>query len=257
MIDNFGFSPLNHSQKGYLIESLPVFLNHLSLVMPLINTLNNITFFIKNKDARYQIINDNFAKRCQITDKKKIIGKLAEDVFEYDLGRSYSEQDHQVMQAGKGIFNQLELHSYQSGALGWCITSKLPIYNYQQEIVGVAGISIDLQDVNLIRPSLNAKLSLAEKHIRLFFNTALKVQDLANIAELSITQLERQFKVIFQMTPQQMIQKKRLEHAIKLLGEDKSITEISASCGYTDHSAFTRKFKELTKLTPTQFKKKL
>ncbi len=248
---------LHLTETAYTVESLSGFLDHLGLIMPLINALPNITFFVKNTEARYQIANEHLAKRCKIASAKQLVNKLAEEVFDYHLGLGYSEQDFDVMKTKKGIANKLELHSYQSGALGWCLTTKLPILNKQEHVIGVVGISIDLQDDSLIRSTLNIKLSKAEKYISQYFHTAIKVQDLADIAELSISQLDRQFKAIFQMTPQQLIQKKRLEHAIKLLEQDISITEISSQCGYSDHSAFTRKFKELTTMTPSQFKKRL
>ncbi|MEX6002377.1 helix-turn-helix domain-containing protein [Providencia vermicola] len=42
---------------------------------------------------------------------------------------------------------------------------------------------------------------------------------------------------------------------MELLEEDHSITEISIKCAYADHSAFCRKFKEMTTMTPSQFKR--
>ncbi|MBP6116485.1 MAG: AraC family transcriptional regulator [Neisseriaceae bacterium] len=248
---------ISQGEHAFEVASLNAFLSHLGLIMPLINALPNVTFFVKNTEARYQLANEHLAKRCKVGHLKNIIGKRAEDVFLYDLGLGYTEQDHGVMTHKKRIINQLELHSYQSGVLGWCLTTKVPIIDPHQNVVGVAGISVDLQDEKLIRPNINAKLSRVEKHISQKFDTAIKVQDLANLAELSISQLDRQFKSIFQMTPQQLIQKKRLEYAIELLAQDLSITDIASRCGYTDHSAFSRKFKELTTMTPSQFKKRL
>ncbi|MEX6185909.1 helix-turn-helix domain-containing protein [Providencia hangzhouensis] len=48
----------------------------------------------------------------------------------------------------------------------------------------------------------------------------------------------------------------RLEHAIELLEDDFSITQIfQVKFAYADHSAFCRKFKEMTTMTPSQFKR--
>lgn len=245
---------ISQGEHLFQVETLSTLLTHLGLIMPLINTLPNVTFFVKNTEARYLLANERLATRCKVGHLKNIIGKRAEEVFYYDLGVGYTEQDHGVMHNKKRIVNQLELHSYQSGILGWCLTTKVPIIDHKHNVIGVAGISVDLQDEKLIRPNINTKLSKVEKHISQKFDTAIKVQDLANLAKLSISQLDRQFKTIFQMTPQQLIQKKRLEYAIELLEKDLSITEISIRCGYTDHSAFSRKFKELTTMTPSQFK---
>lgn len=248
---------ISQGEHAFQVERLDTFLAHLGLIMPLINALPNMTFFVKNTEARYQLVNEHFTKRCNGGQLKNILGKRAEDVFHEHLGLGYTEQDLSVMSQQRRITNQLELHSYKSGLLGWCLTTKVPITNQQHEVIGVAGISVDVQDEKLIRPNINGKLSRVEQYISQKFDTPIKVQNLAQLAELSISQLDRQFKSIFQMTPQQFIQKKRLEHAIELLKQDLSITDISARCGYTDHSAFSRKFKELTTMTPSQFKKRL
>ncbi|MEH8020822.1 helix-turn-helix domain-containing protein [Rheinheimera metallidurans] len=246
---------ISQGEVALEVASLSSFLSHLGLIMPLINALPNVTFFVKNSDARYQLANEHLAKRCKVGHLKHILGKRAEEVFHYDLGLGYTKQDLCVMHKKQRISNQLELHSYQSGILGWCLTTKVPITDQNHSVVGVAGISVDLQDEKLIRPNINAKLSRVNDYIEQHFDKVLKVQYLANLAELSISQLDRQFKSVFQMTPIQLIQKKRLQYAIELLEKDLSITEISSRCGYTDHSAFTRKFKQLTTMTPSQFKK--
>lgn len=245
----------SQEENAFQVETLPEFLAHISLIMPLINSLPTVTFFIKNTEARYQLANDSLAQRSKAGHLKNIIGKRAEEVFHYELGVGYTEQDHGVMNKKKRIMKQLELHPYQLGMLGWCLTTKVPIVDLENNVVGIVGISVDIQNEKFISPNINEKLSRVEKYICQKFDTSIKIQDLANLSELSISQFERQFKSIFQMTPQQLIQKKRLEYAIELLEKDVPITEISIRCGYTDHSAFSRKFKELTTMTPSQFKK--
>jgi AraC-like DNA-binding protein len=52
-----------------------------------------------------------------------------------------------------------------------------------------------------------------------------------------------------------MIHKARLEEASRLLlDHDLPITEIALRCGYTDHSAFSRQFRALTSLSPSQYR---
>jgi AraC-like DNA-binding protein len=80
------------------------------------------------------------------------------------------------------------------------------------------------------------------------------MQELEHISGLSTMQIERYFKKLFQVTPSQYIQKVRVEKAIELLKENFSITEISSRCGYADHSAFTRQFKQVLGMPPSEFK---
>jgi AraC-like DNA-binding protein len=100
-------------------------------------------------------------------------------------------------------------------------------------------------------------LSKVEQYISQNFQENMTIEDLAHIANLSKSQLNRQFKNIFQMTPLQLIHKKRFDLAISLLSQDISITEISLKCGYSDHSAFSRKFKEVTQMSPSEFKERV
>ncbi|EPK6163510.1 helix-turn-helix domain-containing protein [Providencia stuartii] len=245
------------SQENMLfpVDNIEILLNHLGLVMPLINTLPNVTFFVKDRNAKYLLANENLAKRCKMATTNDVIRKRAEDIFHHELGRSYSSQDYLVMQKKISVINKLELHLYKAGILGWCVTTKVPIFNTHNQVIGVAGISVDLQDVKSVSQKLNKQLGQVEQFISEHFDMPIKITTLADISGLSLSQLNRQFKAIFHITPQQYIQKKRLEHAIELLEEDYSITEISIKCAYADHSAFCRKFKEMTTMTPSQFKR--
>lgn len=245
---------ISHKKNICHVESLDAFLRYVNVIMPLINSLSNLTFFVKSTDARYLLVNDNLAKRCGMQCVKSIIGKKSEEVYHYDLGLGYSEQDEEVMCKNRAVVNRLELHSYSSGVLGWCLTTKMPVSLESGEMVGVVGISVDLQEERLIRQNINTKLKLVKNYIDENFCSDIKIKELSSVAEMSTSQLNRYFKDIFQITPQQFIQKKRLELAIDLLRNQLSITEIAAECGYSDHSAFSRKFKELTTMSPTDFK---
>ena len=62
-------------------------------------------------------------------------------------------------------------------------------------------------------------------------------------------------KRVFQLTPGQLITQARIQLASRLLQETAdSVAEIALACGYCDHSAFTRAFREATGVTPSQFR---
>jgi AraC-like DNA-binding protein len=61
---------------------------------------------------------------------------------------------------------------------------------------------------------------------------------------------------IFQITAGQLIQKVRMEAAMQRLKETgKSIAAISSECGYSDQSAFTRRFRETAAMSPSQYRR--
>ncbi|MDP4265427.1 MAG: AraC family transcriptional regulator [Bacteroidota bacterium] len=73
---------------------------------------------------------------------------------------------------------------------------------------------------------------------------------------LSVPQLIRQFKAVFQITPHQYLTRIRLANAARLLKETSaSVHEITWMCGFENASAFSRAFKSEHGVQPVHFRK--
>lgn len=225
----------------------------LQQIAPLLDAMPGVVFFIKDVQARYVLANQTLAQRCGLKDKHELVGRTAEEVFPPNLGPFYTEQDLHVLSDGSPLSDQLELHLYPGRQPGWCLTHKLAVRDSAGEIIGMAGISHDLQAAQSTHPAYQ-KLAAVDAHIRAHYDRPISLADLTAIADMSVAQLERQCKRIFQLTPRQMIHKARLGAASQLLTGELAITDIALRCGYTDHSAFSRQFKALTGLSPSQYR---
>ncbi|NVZ27795.1 AraC family transcriptional regulator [Pseudomonas gingeri] len=233
---------------------LPILLDSLSAIAPLLDTLADVVFFIKDSEARYAFVNQTLARRCGFKQPGELLGLTADRVFPERFGASYTEQDRRVLSSGRELADQLELHLYYGNQPIWCLTHKVPLRDPQGRVVGLAGISRDLQLPQSNHPSFQ-KVAAVDAHIREHFAQPISLAELTQIAGLSVAQLERHCKRIFQLTPRQMIHKARLEEAAQLLlHTDLPITEIALRCGYTDHSAFSRQFRALTGLSPSHYR---
>ncbi len=239
----------------YRPENSLAFVGNVSLLLPLFDTLTNVVFFVKDEQARYQLANKTLLTRCQLIRHEDIVGFTTEEVFSHRQSKDYILQDMKVLREGKSIVDNLELHSYASGQLGWCITNKLPIYDKRQKVVAMVGISVDIDEDNERVLRKHARLAEVAQFVRAHLDQKINITQLAGLANVSVSQLERTFKAVLNMSPLQFVQKLRLEYAIKLLAQPEiSITQISLNCGYSDHSAFSRQFKQSTGMSPTQFR---
>ena len=83
----------------------------------------------------------------------------------------------------------------------------------------------------------------------------LSVQDMARISGRSLSSFNRDFKALYQQSPKQWLQQKRLAHARQLLINDElSVTEVASSIGYDNISNFIKAFKSVYGQTPGQIK---
>ena len=124
---------------------LPTLLASLKLIAPLVDAMPDVVFFIKDTDARYSLANRTLAERCGHGEPDALIGLTAEQVFPTGFGAQYTDQDRRVLSQGLRLQDQLELHLYPGRQPGWCMTHKLALRDPEGMIIGMAGVSIDLQ----------------------------------------------------------------------------------------------------------------
>jgi AraC-like DNA-binding protein len=220
----------------------------------LFDCLPDVVFFIKNRRCEYVVTNQTLVERCGRRAKRELIGRRADELFPAPLGESYRAQDEGVLRSGTAILNQLELHCYSTGERGWCLTNKLPLRNQQGQVIGLVGISKDIQSASDRGEDYTA-VAGAVQHIRNNFSEPLRVKDLAAQAGLSQYQFEQRIRKIFQLTAGQLIQKTRMEAAVRRLRETNDpIATIALDCGYSDQSAFTRQFRQTVGLAPSEYR---
>jgi len=220
----------------------------------LFDCLPDLVFFIKNHNCQYVVLNQTLVERCGGREKSELIGRRADELFPGPLGESYRAQDESVLRSGTAIINQLEVHFYATGGRGWCLTNKLPLRDRNGQLIGLVGISKDLRSANERGEDYSA-VAEAVRYIQQHYGEKLRVTDLAKRADLSAYQFEQRIRKLFQITAGQLIQKTRMEAAMRRLREtDDPIATVALDCGYSDQSAFTRQFRQTAGLSPSQYR---
>lgn len=221
----------------------------------LFDCLSDAVFFIKNERCQYVVVNRALVERCGLHEKREIIGRTPDEVYPAPLGLNYREQDKKVLDTGEPILNQLELHLYPSGRKGWCLTNKVPMHGTHERVIGIVGISKDLEFGRGSSEGFQ-KISKAVQHIQQFYVESLRINSLAEMSGLSVYQFEQRIRAVFQVTAGQYIQKVRMEAAMRRLRESQdSLAQVAVECGYSDQSAFSRQFRLTVGLSPGQYRK--
>jgi PAS domain S-box-containing protein len=214
----------------------------------------DIVFFIKDRDARYVVVNQTLVERLGLSSKNALLGKTVLDLFPSPMGKSYHEQDLLVLDEGVPVRDLLELHLYVQGEAGWCVTNKAPLRSGDGDIAGLVGLSKDIH-VPAREGTGYSELAASVQHIQKHYGESLRVKDLARMSSMSPYQFEHRMKRIFQLTAGQFITKTRIETACELLRNTGTpIARVATDCGFHDQSAFARQFKATTGLTPTDYR---
>ncbi len=219
----------------------------------LFDLVPEVVFFIKDRAGRYAAVNQTLVERCGLAGKRAILGRTTADLFPTPLGKRYLEQDRQVCSSGVAMTNLLELHLYPNRSEGWCLTDKLPLGDADGRVIGLVGLS---RDVQLPGESRLDDLAAVVEHIRRHHAEELRVEALADLAGMSVYQLNRRLRSVFALTASQLITKTRIDAASHLLRtSSQTVTAIALACGYGDHSAFTRQFGSAVGLSPSQYRR--
>jgi AraC-like DNA-binding protein len=101
------------------------------------------------------------------------------------------------------------------------------------------------------RPSLQ---QIMEKN----FCFRLRLEDYAELCHRSLSAFKREFQQTYKESPGKWIMKRRVERAANLLANtDQSVTEVAFETGFEDLSHFSRVFKNITGINPSEYKKSL
>jgi AraC-like DNA-binding protein len=222
----------------------------------LFDAIPDTVFFLKDVEGRYVAVNQTLVMRAGRKNKSELIGLTAHEVFPGVLGERIAAQDKAVTRTGRPIHGQLELHLYPGGEEGWCLTWKEPLQGRDKRIVGLCGISRDLQPLSVADDNV-AGLSRSIDHIHAHLDAPLRVGDLAALAGLSTFQLDLRMRALFGVSVGQYLVRARIELACSRLRlSDESISRIAQDCGYSDQAAFARQFRKSVGLTPSEYQRR-
>ena len=147
----------------------------------------------------------------------------------------------------------LVLHRRQTPR--WYVSTKTPLFNTCDEVIGIAGAMYRIEHQQELTRHLQELLPAA-RHIELHYNEPISMAEMASLTGLSSTHFNRRFRQLLRMTPMQYLRSIRVQAARDLLTtSSRTLAEIAVAVGYTDQSHLTKRFREVTGITPAAYRR--
>ena len=226
------------------------------IALGLFEALPDVLFWIKDRQSHFVFVNRAFSDLVR-RKPEDFVGCTDRDIFPAEIARTFVQDDQNVFDTGKSILNKMELVTRKAGGIEWRMTSKVPLFSNDGEMVGTSGISrrLDQREGHPL-PAPYRALSKLVDFVHDNVNQTLSVEQLARQAEMSISTLERRFRNHLGTSPKRFILHAKIATACeRLLHTPISVGKIAASLGYHEHASFTRAFTSVMHMSPTGYRK--
>jgi diguanylate cyclase (GGDEF)-like protein/PAS domain S-box-containing protein len=109
------------------------------------NTADSIYF--KDRKCRLQRVSRKMALDLGFTNREEIYGKTDVELFGREFGKRTMLDDVRIMETGNPIIGLIESRRLKDGQVNWTTTSKLPIYDNDGGLIGLMGITREINEL--------------------------------------------------------------------------------------------------------------
>lgn len=245
-------------QSGKSVELQASFLSSLrsgQLLESLFDHVPGAYYFVKDRESRFMGGSRSFAKTLGESSIEVMLGKTDYDYSPDFLADGFFADDQRVIRTGEAIVNKIELVPSADGSLDWLCTTKIPLFDTQGGVVGLAGVARMIRDQDAVYAE-HSEMHRIVNHVRRHYCKKISIADLAAVGGISVSSQERLFKKTFGLTPLMYLRKTRLNAACQLLrSTEVGLSDIAVQCGFNDQTNMTRAFRLELKITPLKYRR--
>ena len=137
------------------------------LLHTLMHNLGDIIFF-KDRQHRFLRISKALADRLGLADPQQAVGKTDSDFFTEEFSERAAADEQAMMETGDRLVGKEEQPTWPDGQTSWVSTTKSPLRDDEECIVGTFGIARDIS----LQKQVEEKLRASERFTRLIVDTA-------------------------------------------------------------------------------------
>jgi PAS domain S-box-containing protein len=150
--------------------------------------------YFKDLDCRITRANRAHAAKLGFSDPAEEIGKTDFDFFPEEQARAKYEQEQEIIRTGQPILNLEEA----DGVGRWALTTKMPLRDEKDEIIGTFGISRDITTVKEAQAALEKAYAEVEQQVQ--ERTAELQREIAERERLQQEVIETQQRAIQELS---------------------------------------------------------
>lgn len=119
-----------------------------NLLLSLINSIPE-QVYIKDLNSKFILINPSLAARYGVKNSSDVIGKSDADFYSSENAQITANEEKDIIRTEKGVYNKLHHEFWSDGRDAWNLSTKLPLRNSKNEIIGIIGISHDITEYKI------------------------------------------------------------------------------------------------------------
>ena len=143
-------------------------------------------FFVKDRESRFMAGGRSFAQTLGEGSIEAMIGKTDYDYSPDFLADGFYADDQRVIRTGQAIYNNIELVPSADGSLDWLCTTKVPLFDNEGAVVGLAGVARIIRDSDAVY-SEHPEMHRIVDYVRAHYREKLSVGDMAKVGEISVS----------------------------------------------------------------------
>ena len=132
-----------------------------SLLDALMNNIPDSIYF-KDQQCRLLRINRGMMKSLNMTQDSDYYLKTDIDLFGEEFGRETVKADLHLIETGEPIVGMIESRKLDDGSLNWTSTTKAPIWDANDNIIGLVGVTRTINDIKRAEEALQYEKSLMD-----------------------------------------------------------------------------------------------
>jgi PAS domain S-box-containing protein len=118
--------------------------------------------YVKDVESRFLVANASLAHSMGIKDPEKLLHKTDFDFYPKELADGYYLDEQNVIRTKQALFNREEGSLDTDGNKTWLLTTKVPLFDKNGQVTGVAGIGRDITHIKRTHEEMQKAREAAE-----------------------------------------------------------------------------------------------